>query len=340
MASSPPRKLSPPLRLCAFASVPVLLIAVGAVGYRAIEGWSWFDAFFVSVATLTTIGHEVHPASIHGRVFTLALALGGIFTVALTATEVLRTLITGELRDYLEKRRMEKRIDALEQHVIVCGYGRVGRHTCAHLLETGIPSVVVDHSDVPLAAARDAGAHPISGDATTDSTLRRAGIARARALVAAAGSDSDNVLITMTAHLLNPTLPIVARALEESTIPKLLRAGATSTISPYAIVGRRMAEAVVRPALVDLIDVANRNDLADVQIEEHLVHPGSPLDGETVGASGLRSRMGLILLAIKRLDGEIAFNPGDKTALTAGDTLIVLGRRAQLHRAEELALSR
>lgn len=340
VASSPRRKLSPLARLLAFASVPVLLIAVGAVGYRAIEGWSWFDALFKSVATLTSVGHEIHPPSFAGRLFTTALALGGILTFALTMTEVLRTIITGDLRDYLETRHMEKRIDALEQHVIVCGYGRVGRHTCARLRDLGIATVVVDQQDGRLAAARDAGAHPVSGDATADSTLRQAGIARARALVAAAGNDPENVLITMTAHLLHPALPIVARALDESSIPKLLRAGATSTISPYAIVGRHMAQAVLRPELADVIAGATRNDLADLQIEEHLVRPGSPLDGETVGASGLRTRMGLILLAIKRLDGEMAFNPRDDAALTAGDTLIFLGHRAQLYRADEPALSR
>ena len=336
---SPSRKRGPPLRLLVLGSVLALLIAIGTVGYRAMEAWSWFDAFYKSTLLLTSLGSELHAHSTRGRVLTIVLALGGIFTVALAASEVLRIIVTGELRDYLEKRRMGKRIDHLERHVIVCGYGRVGRHACAHLAGAGVPVVVIDRQDARLAAAREAGAYVVSGDASADSTLRGAGIERARALVAAAATDADNVLITMTARLLHPTLPIVARAAEEAAVPKLLRAGATRTISPYAISGRRLAYAVLCPTALDLIEVVARTDLPDLQVEERLVHPGGPLDGQTVGTSGLRSRLGLILVAIKRKDGEIAFNPGDEAALAAGDTLILLGGRRPAERADQLVLS-
>lgn len=223
-----------------------MLIAGGTMGYRAIEGWSWFDAFYITVITLTSIGYgDKHTLSTGGRVFTMALALVGIFAVAVAATEILGSIITGELRGYWGERRMRKRIDALEQHIIVCGYGRVGRYICADLCTGGVPFVVIDRRDDALAAARDAGAHPLLGDATADVTLRRAGIERARALIAVAGTDPDNVLITMTARLLHPTLPIVARAEEEAMVPKLLRAGATRTVSPHAIVAAQMAQAVL-----------------------------------------------------------------------------------------------
>jgi voltage-gated potassium channel len=235
------------LRLLAFGSVPVLLIGIGAVGFRAIEGWSWFDAFYVTVITLTSIGYgEKLTLSTGGRVFTMALALVGIFSVAVAATEILSSIITGELRELWGNRRMEKRLAALERHVIVCGYGRVGRHICAELRAGGVPVVVIDRRDDALAAARDAGAHPVLGDATADVTLRRAGIERAMALIAVAGTDPDNVLITMTARLLHPTLPIVARAEEEAMVPKLLRAGATRTVSPHAIVAAQIAQAVLK----------------------------------------------------------------------------------------------
>ena len=248
MASSPPRKLPIPLRLLAFFSAPALLIGAGTVGYRLLEGWSWFYSFYVAVITLTSIGYgETNPLSTPGRVFTMVLALGGISTVAVAATELLSTIITGELRDFWEKWRMGRRIGALEQHVIVCGYGHVGRHVCADLLDDGVPVVVIDRREAPLAAARAAGVHLLLGDATADAILSRAGIARARALVAVAGTDSDNVLITMTARLLRPTLPIVARAEEEATVTKLLRAGATRTVTPDAIAGRHIAQAVLRP---------------------------------------------------------------------------------------------
>jgi voltage-gated potassium channel len=306
--------------------VLVLLIASGTVGYRSFERWSWFDAFYVTVTTLTSIGYgDRSPVSTAGRVFTLALALGGIFTVALAATEILSTIVSGELREFLGKRRMEKRIEALEQHVIVCGYGHVGRHACAGLLGGGVPVVVIDRRDAPLAAATDAGALAVQGDATADPILRSAGIERARALIAVAGTDPDNVLITMTARLLRPALPIVSRAEEEAIVPKLLRAGATRTVSLHALVGGRMAQAVLCPAVLDLIEDTTGRGRPEVRVEEQLVRPGSPLAGTTVGASGLRSRPGLILVAIKHRDGRLAFDPGEDTPVAAGDTLITIG---------------
>jgi voltage-gated potassium channel len=334
----PPLKLPPLARLYAFAGVLALLIVLGTFGYRKIEGWSWFNALYKSVATLTSLGAEM-PMSAAGRAFTMVLALGGIFTVALAATEVLHTIVTGDLRTYLEARRMEKRIDNLSGHVIVCGYGRVGRNACRQLLGAGVPFVVIDNREAPLATATADGAHPMTGDATSDTVLRRAGIARARALVAAAGADADNILITMTARLLSPTLPIVARAEDDAIRPKLLRAGATRIVSPYVLGGGRIAEAILRPAVLDFVEVATRPGLEGVQIEEKAVRPGSTLDGETVAESGLRSRLGLVLLAIKRADGTVLFNPDDDDRVLAGDELIVVGARADLDRCGELALS-
>jgi voltage-gated potassium channel len=334
VALSPPHKLPPPARLGIFGGFMVLLLACGTMGYRLIERWPWFDAFYKAVATLTSLGADM-PLSKGGRAFTMLLAFGGIFTVALAATEVLHTLITGQLGAYLEDRRMEKRIEALDQHVIVCGYGGVGRATCASLAVAGMPYVVIDSQDAALTGARAAGAYVVAGDATADAVLRSAGIARARALIAAAGTDSANVLITMTARLLSPTVAIVARAVDETAVPKLVRAGAGRTVLPHAIGGGRIADAVLRPALVDLLET---RDLGGVQIAEPSVSAGSALDRATVGASGLRSRLGLVLLAVRRCDGEVVFNPGDDAVLAAGDRFIVMGPRAQLDRADALAL--
>jgi voltage-gated potassium channel len=311
-------------RLLLFWSLPALMIGAGTVGYRMIERWSWFDSFYVAVITITSLGYgDKHAFSMGGHVLTLVLALTGITAVALAATELWSAVISGELRKSREKRRMRKKIEALERQVIVCGYGEVGRHVCAELLAEGMRVVVIDRQEDPLAAAQDAGAHTVLGDAAEDATLTRAGIERARALVAVAGADSDNVLITMTARLLCPKLPIMSRADEESTVPKLLRAGASQTASPHAIAGGRIAQAVLRPSVLD----------ADFQIEEELVRPGSPLDGKTVGSSGLRSRHGLILVAIKRRDGRLTFHPEDDALVAAGDVLITLGSRALVRRA-------
>jgi voltage-gated potassium channel len=305
--------------LLLFWSVPVSLLGAGTVGYRLIERWSWFDSAYVAVITLTSIGYgQQYAISTGGRVMTMVLALGGIATFALAVTELLGLIVTGEMREAFGSWRMKRQIDALEQHVIVCGYGHVGKHVCADLVNGGVPVVVIDRRDEALAAARAAGALPLSGDATTDAVLKQAGIERARAMIVVAGSDADSVLITMTARLLCPPLPIVARAEEEAIVPKLLRAGATRTASPDAIAGGRMAQAVLHPAVLDV----------DLAMEEELVSPGSPLDGKTVGTSGIRSRRGQILVAIKHSDGQLAFNPEDDVPVSAGDTLITLGNRA------------
>lgn len=314
------RQLPVPWRLLLFWCVPPLLIGVGTVSYHLTEGWSWFDSFYIGVVTLTSLGYaDKHAMSVAGHVVTIVLALVGISTIALAATELLRTIITGELQSFVEDWRMGRRIDALEQHTIVCGYGDVGQHVCADLIRAGVPVVVVDRREDALAAAREHGAHTLLGDAAADDTLTRAGVARAKALVAASGSDSDNILITIAAHLLRPELAIVSRAQDEATVPKLLRAGAARTASPHAIAGARIAEAVLHPFALD----------AQLELDEQLVPPGSPLDGETVGKSSSRLQRGHMLVAIKRRDGRMIFNPEDDAAVTAGDTLITLSRHGE-----------
>jgi voltage-gated potassium channel len=319
----PRRTLPPTWRLVVFWSAPPLLICAGAIGYHAIERWPWFDSLYVAVNTLTSLGGGgLHAASQRGRVLTLALALVGISTLAVVATELVGTIATGELREYLRSRRMTKWIDTLEQHVIVCGYGHVGQHVCAELLADGVPVVAVDRLDEALALARDTGAYAVLGDASTDETLQRARIDRARALVAVAGTDPDNVLITMTARLLRPGLPIVARWEDVATIPKLRKAGATRTASPHTIAGERIADAVLRPCALD----------AGLRMREEAVNPGDPLAGKTVGASGLRDREGPLLVAIRHQDGRLAFNPADEVSVEAGDVVITLNRGAQQDR--------
>jgi voltage-gated potassium channel len=320
-------------RLLAFASVPAVLVAVGTTGYHVIERWSWFNALYAAVITLTSIGYEgKHALSTSGRVFTMVLAVGGIFTIAVAATEVLGIIITGEFRGYRARLRMRRRIEALEGHVIVCGYGEVGQDVCKDLRASNVPFVVIDRREDALAPARELGALAVLGDATVDATLRGARIGRARALIASAGADPENVLITMTARLLSPTLPIVARAEEETTVPKLSRAGATRTICPHAVVGGRLAQAVLRPAVLDLLEARASERYPELQMEEQLVDRDTPLDGKTLGASGLRTRAGMMVVAIKHPDGRLAFNPSNDEPVGAGDTLITLTANRRLPR--------
>ncbi len=313
--SRPRGRLPPTWRLVAFCSAPALLIVAGTLGYHAIERWRWFDSLYVAVTTLTSLGSgNKYPSSEAGRALTVALALLGVSTLAVAGAELLGAFVTGELREFWRSRTMARRIESLEHHVIVCGFGQVGRQICARLRAGGVAVVAVDRRDGPLARARDTGVYPVLGDAGLDDTLRSAGIDRARALVAAAGSDPDNVVITMTARLLHPALPIVSCSESEASIPKLVRAGATRTASPHVIAGERIAEAVLRPSAAQ----------ADLQLREELVRPGGPLDGQTVGAGGLRAPGGPVLVAIRRRDGQVAFNPADAVRVHAGDVVITL----------------
>jgi voltage-gated potassium channel len=322
-------------RIMVVVLAPLGLLAAGTLGYRAIQHWSWFDALYMAVITLTTVGFgEVHPLGAGGRAFTIVLALGGVFTLFFTTTEVIRSIVSGEVQAVLGRRRMEKKMEALVEHVIICGYGRMGRQVCQEFLAAGVPVVVVDKAEDRLAGAVSRGVQWMVADATDDATLARAGLDRARALVAVAATDADNVFITMSARLLNPRIPIIARAEEESTIGKLVRAGATRVVSPYVLGGGRVAQAVLRPAVLDFIEVATRSEHLDLQIEELPVRSGGPLEGRALVESGLRAVMGLIVVAIKQSTGHMVFNPPDDTRLASGDTLIVLGRRDQLDRAD------
>jgi voltage-gated potassium channel len=326
-------------RLLFLVLAPLVLVAAGTAGYALIEPeYSPFDALYMTVITLTTVGYEeVHTLSPAGRVFTIFLLLGGVITFFYTATELVRIVVGGEVQAHIGRRRMARSLAGLRDHLIICGYGRMGRFVCREFSQRGVPFVVIDlrpellqDFDLPHGLA-------LAGDATDDDVLHRAGVGRARALVAVTPSDADNLFITLSARLLNDRLFIVARAEDEPAEHKLKRAGANRVVSPYASGGFRVAQAVLRPAVVDFIELATRTGHLDLQIEEVQVQPGSPLAGADLQASRLRLDLGVIIVAIKRGDGAMLFNPPGDAVMAAGDTLIALGGRPQLDRLEALA---
>lgn len=318
--------------------VPVLLMAAGTAGYSSIEGWPLLDALYMTVITITTVGFlEVHPLTAAGRVFTMALSLIGIFTLFYAASAIIRGIVTGEVGGDLGRQRMQRILAELTDHVIVCGFGRMGRLVCEEFTASQMPFVVIDREASLLQQFKSPHGIALVGDATSDEVLRRAGVARARVLVTVAASDADNLYITMSARLLNEKLFIVARAEDEEAEKKLLRAGASRVVSPYVIGGQRMAQAVLRPAVLDFIELATRVDYMELQIEETEVQPGSALVGAQVKDSRLRKDLGIIIVAIKRVDGQMLFNPEPEVAIGPGDLLITLGHRAQLDRLEVLA---
>jgi voltage-gated potassium channel len=317
--------------------VPILLGLLGTLGFVVIEGWRPFDALYMTIITITTVGFmEVHPLSPLGRVFTMLLALGGVFTLFYAATEFIRGVVSGELRGVLGRQRMQRELAKLTDHLIVCGYGRMGRLVCREFSTQGLPFVIVDAVESELTGFDLRHGIPLVGDATSDDVLKRAGVERARGLVTVAASDADNLYITMSARVLNERLFIVARAENEEAERKLARAGATRVVSPYVIGGQRVAQAVLRPAVMDFIELATRSEHLELQIEEVAVADQSALAGRTLRDSGLRHELGIILVAIRKPGGQMVFNPASDVTIQAADVLIVLGHRQQLDRLEQL----
>ncbi len=319
--------------------IPVGLIVIGTVGYYVLDPkYTLFDALYMTVTTLTTVGYgEVHTLSVRGRVFTIFLLLGGTIGFLYAATELFRAVVSGELHNLLGRRRMERMLAGLNDHLIVCGYGRMGRFVCQEFSREGLDFVLIDRKAEALVDFALPHGIALAGDATADEVLKRAGVERARALVTVAASDADNLFITMTARLLNDKLYIVARAEGEQAETKLRRAGANRVVAPYAIGGLKVAQAVLRPAVVDFIELATRTEHLDLQIEETLIRAGSRLAGQTLRDSRLRQDLGVIVVAIKKAGGHLESNPPGEAIMTPGDTLIVLGDRQNLDRLEEMA---
>jgi voltage-gated potassium channel len=318
--------------------VPALLMLAGSLGYHFIEGQPYFDSLYFTVITLTTVGYgDIVPKTQAGRIFTIFLALGGIFTLFYVATEMVRLVISGEVQKTLGRRRMEQSLTQMNNHLIVCGFGRMGRLVCKEFATEGLPFVVIEREAGLLQEFPFAGGILLAGDATSDEVLRHAGVERARGVVAVLPSDADNLFITMSARLLNERVFIVARAEGELCEKKLLRAGASRVVSPYTIGGARMAQAVLRPAVVDFIELATRTEYLDLQIEETEIGARSTLAGKSLQESKVRKEMGVIIVAIKKAAGHMVFNPPGDAVMEPGDLLITLGNRTQLNQLEDMA---
>jgi voltage-gated potassium channel len=327
-----------PRRFLLALLVPVVLLLAGTAGYCWIEGWGLLDALYMTVITLTTVGfNEVHELSTPGRVFTIFLALGGIFTLFYTATEIIRLVVSGELHGVFGRKRMERNLEKLRHHLIVCGYGRMGRLVCQEFAAQGLPFVVIDRDAELLKDFQVPHGIPLVGDADSDEVLRRAGIDRARALVTVVASDPQNLYITLSARLLNEKVFIVARAEDVNNEPKLFRAGANRVVSPYQIGGIRVALAALRPTVTDFIELATRTEHVALQIEETQIAARSRLVGTTLRDSRLRQDFGVIIVAIKKESGKMLFNPPSDTVLEKGDTVVAIGDREHLTELERLA---
>lgn len=316
------------------AGALLAVLTAGVVGYMVIEGWSFLDAIYMTVTTLTTVGFsEVKPLSDAGRIFTIGLVVFGTGVMLYGLTTIVQYAIEVQWSNLFGGRRMKERISKLRDHIVLCGYGEVGVEVARTLEKEGVPFVAIDTDQQAVAKAMANGHLYIQGDATKDETLSEAGIQRARGLVAAAGNDADNIFITLSAKGMRPDIFVAARADAQEAESKLRRAGADRVIFPLALAGRRLAMVALRPLLVDFVDTTMGSRDRDLMLEAVKVGQGSPVAGVTLkGGRGCCG--GAVFLAVKKRDGTLLTNPPEETLLELGDELVVVGTRKQLRTLE------
>ena len=315
----------------------LLLVSLGTAGYMSIEGWRFLDALYMTVITLATVGfQEVHRLSDTGQVFTILLILFGVSVLGYTVGKLAQIMFEGQIQRFLGRKKVEMTIDALQDHYIICGYGRIGALICREFAAKPIPFVVVESNPAVLEKLEGDSVLFLRGNATEDETLLKAGIKRAKGLISVVTSDTENVYITLTARGLNPGLFILARSGDPGSEIKLQRAGANKVVSPYHIGGSRMAQAILRPNVVDFIEIATGREHLDLQMEEIFIPGHSPFVGQNLKEAGLRKETGVIIVGIKKVSGKMVFNPESTSVVEAQDTLIVLGQPSSISKLEDL----
>lgn len=314
----------------------VLIIGLGTFGYMLIEDWEVLDALYMTVITLATVGfREVHQLTPLGQIFTVLLIIFGVGGVIYTIGTLAQLLIEGELQELLGRRKMEKQLQKIRDHYIICGYGRVGKQVCREFRQRRVPFVVVEKDPALLEELTCEGIIYLQGDSTEDHTLIEAGIERAKGLVLTIASEADNVFVTLTARHLNPDLFITARADSPSAEKKIYRAGANKVVSPYIIGGNRMAIATLQPYVGDFLRLGELDKDTGLTIEEVQITPGSPIAGKTLKDSALWEETGFNLIGIKKATKEVLFNPPPDTMIQPGDILIIFGEARKLEMLEK-----
>lgn len=327
-------KLKLQQRLWAAFLMAALVITLGTLGYWLVLGWSVSDALFMTLTTITTVGYsEVRPLDATGRALTIALILFGVGTALYTFTMIAQFVVEGEVRNLFRRNRMEREAARLSGHVIICGYGRMGKIVTEELRQRRFPLIVIEHHPDKAQAILELGGLVIQGDATSDEVLRKAGIERARAIVCVVESDAENLYITLSARELNPAIFVLARCTEEAAAEKLRRAGADKVIFPYRLGARQMAEFIARPALMEFLEMALGKANLHLAMHEMTVPVDSFLDGVTLASSGLRKNYNVIVVGVRRdQQPEMVFNPGMEFQLSARDVLLLMGEPDKMDR--------
>ncbi len=324
-------------RIVLIAALLLTTLGGGTIGFRIIEGFGWFDAFYMTLITITTVGYqELHTLGHTGRIFNSFLIFFGVSAMFLAVGTMTQTIVEIELQNPYGNRRKRYMITELKDHFIVCGFGRVGRNASYELQRAKVPFIVLDRNQDRLAKAESAGILAIGRDATRDDSLREVGVLKARGLISALPSDAENLFVILSAKALNPRLTIVTRASEEESEEKLRRAGADTVFAPYTMAGRQLANALLRPHVLEFLDLTKANVGRKIVMEQVRIAPEAARTARTVGQILAPRDPGVIVLALHKTGGETLFNPPAEAEIAGGDFLIVLGERTSLDRLEHL----
>ena len=308
-----------------------LVFTMGILGFMWAEGWDFFDSLFMMVITLSTVGYgEVHPLGHDGRIVAMLVILTGVGSFFYLAGALVQLIVEGHIQNIFGRRWMQRSIVRLKGHTIVCGYGRIGAVVAREILNEGQGVVVIEQDQALIDEMVMSGILHVRGDATKDDILLQAGLGRAKSLVTALTKESANVYVTLTARQLNPEIYIVARCDSMEHTQKLERAGANQVLFPHMYGGLRMAQSVLRPSVVNFMDLAMRGDNTDLQMEQLTVAQDSEVAGKNLVDSQIRQRFNVIVIGIVKPGGEMQFNPQPREVLQPGDTLILVGGRQSL----------
>ncbi|MGV8080785.1 MAG: potassium channel family protein [Syntrophales bacterium] len=318
----------------------IILILTGTLGYHATEDWELLDSFYATIVTISTVGYgDFMPRTPQGKLFTIVLILFGVGTMFYTVGLLTQNMVEGRLRIILGRGRLEKMIDRMNNHYIICGCGRIGHFICKELHAEKVPFVVIDGSTEVIERIAEEGFVYSKGDATHDKCLIEAGVKRAKGVVCVLPSDAENLYVILTAKELNPNIWILSRSEDEASEHRLLRAGADRVMSPYTFGGMRMSMAILRPAMLDFIELTTNRASLELRMEEMTVCEGSPIIGKTLEESEIRLKYGLIIVAVKKESGRMIFNPLRTYLIERGDKLITMGEDENVARLSRVCLA-
>ena len=306
------------------------ILVLGTVGYILIEGWNFYDSFYMTILSISTTGfQEVHPLSNSGKLFTIIVIIFGLTSIAYFGGRVAQAVIESYI---LRRRQMSIKLKLLKNHYIVCGYGRMGKHICQDLLSENVPFVVIEKEKELIDQLMEIGYVYVVGDSSSDEVLTQAGVKNAKGLIAVVSSDAENVFTTLSAKALNPKIFVVSRCLSDESESKLKKAGADRVVKTYEMVSHRMANLLLHPGVAEFLNIVAASGPTGLRLEELPIQEGSPLIGKSLAESPIKSRLDIMIVMINRNDGQFIYNPGSDEIIQLGDRLLAIGEKENLQK--------